>query len=237
MPNKTFTVRVSQDAPDITSNNVAEWLAAYLAAPAELGPDPGAGGRSLRLSLDRKHVERGADAASEPEAVFLRRLIATHVRVPQEEKEVEEREERPEARLRAPVLRGTLKLRSEQIRPVIHLVEAGQSYVLRQAFRLPPHPAVFQAAAYTEEERDQLSAASCEVLNRRAPRALVENIDLVGLVTTLVAIESRKIEAVQAVAENFHKLRQEARPVTQPRAEAQPARVPTEQSQPPGGQP
>jgi hypothetical protein len=43
------------------------------------------------------------------------------------------------------------------------------------------------------------------VLNRRAPQALAENIDLVGLAMTVIAIESRKIELVQAVAEHLRR--------------------------------
>jgi hypothetical protein len=226
MANKTYTVRVPTGAPDITSDAAAQWLEGYLAAPAELAADPGAGERSLRLSLDKENVEQGAGAAGVPEATFLRRLIATRVRVPQEEK-TEEREEKAEARLKSPVLRGPLKLRPEQVRPVVHLFEAGQSYVIRQAFRVPPHPATLQAAAFSEEEREQLSVAGCEALNRRAPRALVENIDLVGLVTTILAIESHKIEAVQAVAESYHQARQQAQSAAQ---------APSAQSQPAGGQ-
>jgi len=225
MANKTYTVRVSTGAPDITSDQVGEWLATT--SPAELAADPGAGERSLRLSLDKEKVEQGAGAAGAPEATFLRRLIATHVRVPQEEK-TEEREESAEARPKSPILKGPLKLRPEQVRPLAHLFEAGQSYAIRQAFRVPPHPTVFHAAAYTEEEREQLSVAGCEALNRRAPRVLVENIDLVGLVTTILAIESRKIEAVQAVAESYHRAGQQAQSAEQ---------APTAQSQPAGGQP
>jgi hypothetical protein len=224
--NKTYTVRVPQGAPDITSDNACEWLDAHLAAPVELSPDPGAGDRSLRLSLDREKVEQAARATGEPEATFLRRLIATHVKLPQEVSDGPEG--KPEARPRTPVLKGSLKLRPDQVRPVVHLVEAGQSYALRRAFRVPPHPVVLQAAAYTEEEREQLSVAGCEALNRRAPRALVENIDLVGLVTTILAIESRKIEAVQAVAESYHEARRGAQNAAQ---------TPTAQSQPTGGQP
>ena len=69
-----------------------------------------------------------------------------------------------------------------------------------------------EAAAFTEQERDELSVATCEVLNRRAPQALVENIDLVGLATTVIAIESRKIEQVQAVAEYLRQQRAQQAP-------------------------
>lgn len=194
MSTKTYTVRVPIGAPDTTSDNVSQWLESHLASPTDLAPDPGAGERSLRLSLDREKVSQGARSADEPEATFLRRLIATNVAMSPEENE----DSKTQARPRAPVLKGALKLRPDQIRPVVRGFEAAQSYAIRRAFHVPE---AVDAAAFTEQERDELSVASCEVLNRRAPQVLVENIDLVGLATTLIAIESRKIEQVQAVAE------------------------------------
>jgi hypothetical protein len=195
MSTKTYTVRIPAGTTDIGSDAVAQWLKAHLDSAADLGSDPGAGERSLRLSLDKEKVEQAARRVGEPEATFLRRLIATNVAVTQEEKP---REQKDEARPKAPALKGTLKLRPDQVRPVVCAFEAGQSYVIRQSFGVPEAVA---AAAFTEAEREELSISACEVLNRRAPRALVENIDLVGLATTLIAIESRKIEQVQAVAE------------------------------------
>jgi hypothetical protein len=201
MSTKTYTVRVPAGTTDVGSDAIAQWLGAHLDSAADLSADPGAGERSLRLSLDKEKVEQAARRVGEPEATFLRRLIATNVAVPQEEKP---REQKDEARPKTPVLKGTLKLRPDQVRPVVRAFEAGQSYVIRQAFGVPEAVA---AAAFTEEEREELSVSSCEVLNRRAPRTLVENIDLVGLATTVIAIESRKIEQVQAVAENLRQQR------------------------------
>jgi hypothetical protein len=194
---KTHTVRIPANSPDVTSDQAAHWLDAYLASPADLGPDPGAGERSLRLSLDKEKVEQGARAADEPEATFLRRLIATNIPLPQETKE---EARKSETKPKALVLKGAAKLRPDQVRPLVQAFEAGQSYALRKAFKVPQ---AIEAAAFTEEEREQLSVAVCEVLNRRAPQVLVENIDIFGLVTTVIAIESRKIEQVQAVAEYF----------------------------------
>jgi hypothetical protein len=201
MSTKTYTVRIPANAPEVKSDQVAQWLEAYVASPADLVTDPGAGERSLRLSLDRERVEQGAHAADEAEATFLRRLVATNIPVPKEEKQEPVEHEAP--RPKAMVLKGPLRLRPEQLSPLVDVFDAGQSYALRQVFHVPPIPAALQAAAYTQEEREQLSVAACEVVNRRAPRALVENIDVFGLVTTLVAIESRKIEQVQAVAERL----------------------------------
>ena len=217
MSTKTYTVRIPANAPDVKSDQVAQWLEAYVASPGDLATDPGAGERSLRLSLDKKHVEQGARAADEAEATFLRRLIATNIRVPKEEKQEHVGQEAP--RPKAMVLKGPLKLRPEQVSPLVDVFDAGQSYALRRVFRVPPIPAALQAAAYTQDEREQLTVATCEVVNRRAPRALVENIDLFGLVTTLVAIESRKIEQVQAVAERFREQQNQRtaqQPVRQP---------------------
>src|SRR5262249_15734347 len=142
MATKTFTVRVPQAAPEITSEQVAHWL--ETASSDNLAADPGAGERTLRLSLDADAVKGSAKAAGEPEATFLRRLIATNVRVPEEA-------DKPEVpKPKSPVLKGALRLQPEQIRPLVLLVEAGQSYLIRKSFRVPPDPAVLQAAAYTE---------------------------------------------------------------------------------------
>jgi hypothetical protein len=200
MSTKTYTVRVPMSAPDTPSDHVSQWLESHLASPTDLAPDPGAGERSLRLSLNREKVAEGARSANEPEATFLRRLIATNVSMPHEEQE----ESKTLVRPRAPVLKGALKLRPDQIRPVVRGLEAAQSYGIRRAFGVPE---AVEAAAFTEQERDELSVATCEVLNRRAPQVLVENIDLVGLATTVIAIESRKIEQVQAVAESLRQQR------------------------------
>ena len=189
MSTKTYTVRVPAGTPDISSEDVAAWLDAQLGSNAPLAADPGAGERSLRLSLDKEKVEQAARSAVNASPA------GNTVAKPQEEKQHEQKDE---ARPKTPVLKGALKLRPDQVCPVVRAFEAGQSYVIRQAFGVPQ---AVEAAAFTEEEREELSVSTCEVLNRRAPRALVENIDLVGLATTVIAIESRKIEQVQAVAE------------------------------------
>ena len=211
---KTYTVRVPAGTPEIGSDDMAQWLEAHLVSATGLAPDPGAGERSLRLSLDKEKVEQAARDAGEADATFVRRLVASNVTVPQEERP---KEPKDEARPKPPVLKGTLKLRPDQVRPVVRAFEAGQSYVIRQAFGAPQ---AVDAAAFTEQEREELSVSTCEVLNRRAPRALVENIDLVGLATTVIAIESRKIEQVQAVAELLRqRAAQEQGPQQEPGAE------------------
>ena len=82
MSTKTYTVRVPAGTPDISSEDVSAWLDAQLDSNAPLTADPGAGERSLRLSLDKGKVEQAARSAVEPEATFLRRLIATTVAMP-----------------------------------------------------------------------------------------------------------------------------------------------------------
>lgn len=205
MSSKTYTVRVPLGTPDVTGETVATWLDAQLSSNAPLAADPGAGERTFRLSLDQDKVEAGAQVTGEPVAVFLRRLIASQVPVPGEPDKPE-----LEAKPKPLVLKGANRLRAEQVMPAVRLLEAGQSFVIRRALRSPE---AVQEAAYTDEERDLLAASGAELLNRRAPRQLVENIDIVGFGVTLIAIEVKKIEAVQAVAE---RKRQQAEPPTQP---------------------
>ena len=78
--------------------------------------------------------------------------------------------------------------------------------VIRRALRAPQ---AVSAAAFTEEEREQLAVSVTEVINRRAPAKVIENADLIGLATTIVATEARKIEAVQAVAERNQRASQQ----------------------------
>ncbi len=103
MANKTYTVRVPLGTPDIGSEAVAQWLEAYLASPRDLSPDPGAGERSLRLSLDKEKVEQCAQVADEPEATFLRRLLASNATLPPAQQQPTAKDE---PRPKSPVLKG-----------------------------------------------------------------------------------------------------------------------------------
>jgi hypothetical protein len=207
MANKTYTVRVSEGAPDITSDQVAGWLVDFEESSGQLAADPGAGERSLRLSLDKQAVEQGARSAGEPEATFLRRLVATNVTL-SGQKEADAKEEKP--RPKAAVLKGAMKLRPDQVRPLVCVFEAGQAYAIRKTFRLPVAVETVQATAFTEEERDRLSAVGAEVINKRAPAWLVENGDIFALLPEIGAIETRKIEAALALAEQIRQLRAQA---------------------------
>jgi hypothetical protein len=188
MPSKSYSVRISQDAPDVDSAQAATWLDDQIAAKAVLAPDPGPGEKTIRLSLDADKVKAGAKEAREPEAVFLRRLIATNVTVPGEQ-------DRDGAKPKALVLRGNLKLRQEQLRPLVGAYDGAQSFIIRRALRCPDAD---REAAMTEVERDRVAAGFTEVLNRRAPRKVVENIDLAGLGLELASIAFQKIDAVKA---------------------------------------
>ena len=87
MPRKTYTVRVPAATPEVGSEIASAWLDAQLSSDKPLAADPGAGDRTLRLSLEQEKVKAGADAVGEVEAVFLRRLIASNVPVSEEQKE------------------------------------------------------------------------------------------------------------------------------------------------------
>lgn len=193
MSSKTYSVRIPVGTADVSSDTATAWLDAQLASNAPLAADPGAGERTLRLSLEQDKVKAGAQAVDEPEAVFLRRLIASNVRVPEEQDQRE-----AGAKPKALVLKGPARLRAEQVMPVVRLYEAGQSYAIRKVLRAPE---AVREAAFSEQERELLATGASEVLNRRAPQQLVQNIDILGLALTVLAIEVNKIEAVQAVAE------------------------------------
>ena len=211
MSKKTFTIRISKDAPDVSSDQVAGWLEAPLESSRELAADPGAGERSLRLSLDKELVEQGARVAGEPEATFLRRLIATNISLPEEKPLATEARPRP----KAAVLKGAMRLRPDQVRPLVRVLEAGQAYAIRKTLRLPLAAETMQATSFTEEERDRLSTVSAEVINRRAPAWLVENGDVFALLTEIAAIETRKIEAALGLAEQIRQSQAQQRAAEQ----------------------
>jgi hypothetical protein len=208
---KTFTIRMSKDAPDVSSDQVAAWVEDQSESRRELAADPGAGERSLRLSLDKQAVEQGARIAGEPEATFLRRLIATNIPLPQEKPEATEDKARP----KATVLKGAMRLRPDQVRPVVRVLEAGQAYAIRRALRLPLAAETTQATTYTEEERDRLSSVSAEVINRRAPAWLIENGDVFAFLTEIAAIETRKIEAALVLAQQIRQTQAQQRAAEQ----------------------
>jgi hypothetical protein len=91
----------------------------------------------------------------------------------------------------------------------VRVFEAGQAFVIRKTFRLPIAIETVQATAYADEEREHLSVVGADVINRRAPAWLVENGDIFALLTEIGAIESRKIEAALALAEQIRQLRSE----------------------------
>ncbi len=223
MPSKSYSVRISQDAPDVDSAQAGGWLDDQIASKAVLAPDPGPGDKTIRLSLDADKVKAGAKEAREPEAVFLRRLIATNVTVPGET-------DRDGAKPKALVLRGSLKLRQEQLRPLVGAYDGAQSFIIRRALRCPEAD---REAAMTEVERDRVAAGFTEVLNRRAPRKVVENIDLAGLGLELASIAFQKIDAVKAAAARKRKPRDQDT-ATQPQVMAPVPNLPAEPPDAPG---
>lgn len=199
MSTKTYTVRVPQNAPDLDSAQVSAWLDEQTEAGAALAPDPGAGPKVLRLTLDRSKVEEAAHSASESEAAFLRRLIATRADVKPEPREPEAgKRAEPKARPRAVVLPPRLRLSPDQLTPVVAAFDHVQALAISRSMGVPEAAAV---ARMDEEERAQLATATAELANRRAPAWLVGNVDLVGFASLLASIEFRKIDAAREVAE------------------------------------
>ena len=210
MASKTYSVRVPQGV-EIDSDNLAAWLDSIIeAGGGSLAPDPGPGQKTLRVSLDSEKVEQTAKLASESESVFLRRLIATRVRIPEEEKE------REKPRPKSPVLPKDLRISAEQLEPAIAGVDALQSWLLsRYVVRVPE---TREASRMTANERADLSRSSAQLINRRAPAWLAENIDVLGFALQIASIESGVISRVYEAAE--------ARRKQQPEQQRRPSTVP-----------
>jgi hypothetical protein len=124
------------------------------------------------------------------------------------------------------VLKGPGKIRPDQMVPVVRAFETGQSFLIRKSFQVSHVAEAADAAAYTAQEREDVAIAAAEVVNRRAPAVVVENIDIIGLATTLIAIETEKIDRVRAVAESVRpqgaKETQQAQPVPPQQREVRP---------------
>lgn len=198
MNTKTYSVRIPQSAPDLSSEQVSTWLLEHTDSTAALALDPGAGPRVLRLTLDRAKVEQNAQAAGETDAVFLRRLIATRANVAPEGQESElEKETAEKPRPRPMILPLRLRLSAEQMAPAVAAFDHFQAFAISRAMKTPE---ALVAARLNEEERTQLATATAELANRRAPAWLVENIDIFGFASLIVSIEFKKIDAAREVA-------------------------------------
>jgi len=197
MSTKTYTVKVSKDAPNFSAEQIAGWLDEQIASNAALAPDPGSGEKSLRLTLERAKVEQAAKAAGETEsAVFLRRLLGARGNLkPEERKEEAPAEQKP--RPKEAVLPPRLRLNADQLAPVVAAYDHLQAFAISRAMRAPE---AMSAARFTPEEREQLAGATAELANRRAPEWLVQNIDVVGFASLLLSIEFKKIDAAREVA-------------------------------------
>lgn len=214
MPSKTYSVRVSQSV-DADSDALSGWINEVLSAgEVSLAPDPGPGPKTLRLSADAEKVTQGAKAAGENETVFLRRLIASRVRV------VEEKE-REKLRPKALVLPRELRVSAEQLEPLVAGFDGLQSFLLSRVVRAPE---ARTAARMLPDERADLSRTTASLVNRRCPQWLAENIDLLGAALQVASIESHVIaRAYEASAER----RKAAKKATEAKASAVPGAAPS----------
>lgn len=216
---KSYSVRVAESAPELTSEHVSAWLDEQLTSRGPLTPDPGAGDKTLRLALPREKVEQAAKTAGENDASFLRRLVATRAGLKPEERP-ESKEEKP--RVKEMEVPRALRLQAEQLRPAVAAYDTTQAWLISMAMRAPEAKA---AARFTPEEREQLAGATVEVLNRRASAWpwLVQNLDLVNFGLLLTSIELQKIDAAAEVAKRLRAARgeQPARAAAMRQAERQ----------------
>lgn len=216
MASKTYSVRVPQSV-EVGSDNLDAWLDEALdSGAASLVPDLGPGPKTLRLSADSEKVEQVTKAAGETEpSVSIRRVILSHIRVGKEP----EKPPRP----KPAVLPRNLRIEAQQIGPVIAALDHVQTFLLERATRCPE---ARQAAHLTEIERADLSRAAVEVVNRRAPAWLVENIDLVGAVSTIASVEGAVIRRAYDAAAKRRQQAGEAQQRQRPGAVPFPAAMP-----------
>jgi hypothetical protein len=77
---RTYTVKVPPQWTGINSDRAQVYLREFFIHPLALPPDPGAGERAARLTLNERQVDALARGTGEKPAVALRRLLAARVR-------------------------------------------------------------------------------------------------------------------------------------------------------------
>jgi hypothetical protein len=178
---KEYKIRLPKDAPEVTSEAVAQWLDQAIAdgTAAKLPADPGGGAARVSLSLDSEKVVSFANKKRERITVVLRRLIASRVKFELPPAKDEETEERPAANLPDRVLPRKLSYDESDFLDVVRGMDKGLALVYRWIYSVKE-----LKPAETPEADRKLAGAVAEVCNRRSPGWFVANADLFRLAAT-----------------------------------------------------
>lgn len=205
MATREYKLRMPREIPEATSENVAQWIEEAGTTKGKLAADPGGGPVRISVSIDPAKAVEFANANREKVHVALRRLIATRVKVePLADPEEKGSGAAAEAKDHLPerVLPRKLSYEAEDFIDFVKGGDKALAFVYRRAYGVPE-----LKAAETPPEDRKLCAALAEVVNRRSPKILLENADLVklgmsGLRWAMAQTESLDAMVLQAKPKN-----------------------------------
>lgn len=178
---REYKLRMPVAVKDATSANVAAWIDEALKSGGALKADPGSGEEAISLRLDPEKVTQLANKKNERVYVTLRRLIATRCDLPAAEPREKSAGAVAADALPEKVLPRKLEYTAEDMLKVVRGMDKGLAMAYRRVYGLKE----LEAADTPEEDRG-LAEKMAECVNRRAPKWMVENADLVKLTFALM---------------------------------------------------
>jgi hypothetical protein len=191
---REFKVRITKAPSEASSENVRAWVAEALADNSKrLASDPGAGEEKLTLRVDSEQITELANRKQERIPVLLRRVIASHVTIPDAEKG----EKKSAAAVAADLIPDRvlpLKLRYDETDfiPIVESMDSGLAMAYRRIYKIKD----IETARTPEADR-KLAVAMAECVNRRSPKWLLENADLFRLLTSSLRWSFAQTEALE----------------------------------------
>ena len=207
------------EVAEATSANVTAWIEEALKDGATFKADPGAGPETIALRLDPEKVVALANKKHERVPVMLRRLIATRCNLPPAEQKEKSAGAVASEALPDKVLPRKLQYEPEDFLKIVHGMDKGLAMAYRRVYGLKE-----LAAAETPEEDRDLATAMAECANRRAPKWMVENADLVKLTFCLIHWTTAQTDDLErSVAEQRPRAPKERAPNPKPAETERPA--------------
>lgn len=196
MPTREYKLRLPREVPEATSENVAQWIEQGLTNKGKLAVDPGGGPVRISISLDPEKAVQFANGAREKVHIALRRLIATHVPIEPLADPEEKGSAAADAKEHLPerVLPRKLAYEASDFIDFVRGGDKALAFIYRRAYGVPD-----LKAAETPVEDQKLCASLAEVVNRRSPRILLENADLVKLAMTSLRWSMAQTEQLDAL--------------------------------------
>lgn len=218
-----YKIRMTVQPDEATSANVKAWLEEALADDSKrIAADPGPGEERVGLRVDREKITELANKKGERVPVMLRRLIATHVTIPDAPKEKESAGAQAAELLPDRVLPRNLRYDETDFLPIVETMDSGLAMAYRRIYGLKAIE-----AQKTPTDDQKLAVAMAECVNRRSPEWLLQNADLFRLLTSALRWGFAQTEALEkAVEEERAKRKAAGLPEVPLRAEKKPAPAP-----------